>query len=456
MTSITCIEIPQIAEELKMKFTNCKVLKAEDLDLLVELVEAIGSCVGGGEYNQNNKVKIISLEGSYPVTEMNVAQKFNQLPLITILEDEIYLIKSIEEDELKNEYEALYIFKKGKGVYGSQTGNLVLNDDFALLNKSSDSLQSIIETQIINLISNVGVGKNVYKGYNNTNGRHEFKSVVAKNASINQLDDEVEVDTTKINTSVGPGVKIYNGYSEENDIHEFKSIIIEENEGSPLMTSDYNTLKLKSLSVSNLTIGSTSENVSLGISNINRGSEGVSLYTYDQALNNHEFKKLASNTLNINSASNDSVYIELDGNAVNGDWEESDPTSIKYIENKQNVLREVVKFRLGAIDTGGGTTSGVPGNLVYINLSPGSSYPATVENVRHLDYNKIKVRFNTNQMPYNDYTKIITLENKCAFLENFYVQYNVDKKQGFDIILRETAPYTQVIELSVSILLKST
>ena len=57
--AINCNEITQVATELKMKFENCKVLKAEDLDTLVELVEAVNNCEEGSTISFTNEVKTI-------------------------------------------------------------------------------------------------------------------------------------------------------------------------------------------------------------------------------------------------------------------------------------------------------------------------------------------------------------------------------------------------------------
>ncbi len=48
MALIECNEINQVANELKIAFEDCKKLKSEDMQKLVDLILAVNTCANGG------------------------------------------------------------------------------------------------------------------------------------------------------------------------------------------------------------------------------------------------------------------------------------------------------------------------------------------------------------------------------------------------------------------------
>jgi hypothetical protein len=70
--AIPCNEIAQAADELKMIFEACEVLKASDLQRLVDLVASVSICSNGGtEYNNTISDTLAPITGeliqTYPI-----------------------------------------------------------------------------------------------------------------------------------------------------------------------------------------------------------------------------------------------------------------------------------------------------------------------------------------------------------------------------------------------------
>lgn len=153
-TTINCNEIHQVALELQMKFQNCSVLDANDLDCLVELVTAIGDCITAGNYNQNNIVERV--EVTSPSDSDSISTIVNNLPIFTINEDRIFIFSRTTQ---KGD-NFLYIFKPGKGVYGTGSTTTLTDNDFILLKEP----QAVIVDKFL-----------VDVNYNNSNQRLFFE-----------------------------------------------------------------------------------------------------------------------------------------------------------------------------------------------------------------------------------------------------------------------------------------
>lgn len=90
---IECNEIAQVALELKMKFEACEVLKAEDLDTLVELVEAVnlcattgGSSISADQVTITNIAEITATEVQTALEEIIALISFNQNNISTVVD----------------------------------------------------------------------------------------------------------------------------------------------------------------------------------------------------------------------------------------------------------------------------------------------------------------------------------------------------------------------------------
>lgn len=161
-TTINCNEIHQVALELQMKFQNCSVLDANDLDCLVDLITAVGDCITAGSYNQNNIVERIEVTRANDIEPISTI--VNNLPLFTVNEDRIFVF-SVSEGSGGT---SLYLFKPGKGVYGTGSTVTLTEDDFILLNSqvitnTSELINDgengtdpfITEAEVINMIPTI-------------------------------------------------------------------------------------------------------------------------------------------------------------------------------------------------------------------------------------------------------------------------------------------------------------
>jgi len=131
--AIECNQIANVAAELKTVFTRCRILKAEDLDQLVELIEAVNNC-SGNNLIQDNRFKpiFLGLFGSIPSDIKSfVANSVNQLTITesfrTVGPDEIPIFLFTASNGMTSS-EYVFVSSTGKGVYG-QGGTITLTSD---------------------------------------------------------------------------------------------------------------------------------------------------------------------------------------------------------------------------------------------------------------------------------------------------------------------------------------
>ena len=192
-TPINCNTLAQVALELQMKFENCSVLNAEDLDKLVDLIMSVGECITVGQFNQNNILEKIDLTPYESIDAVSISDRVNALPLFTVNEDRLFFFNSFEINEEKIQSEVLYAFKPGKGVYGTGSTATLIDSDFIKLggenyqndiNKILQDITSILNN-ITSLLTNVGDGVELYKNYDPITKQHSFRTLKSTDNSVN-------------------------------------------------------------------------------------------------------------------------------------------------------------------------------------------------------------------------------------------------------------------------------
>ena len=141
--TLDCNLLAQVALELQMKFENCSVLNAEDLDKLVDLIMSVGECITVGQFNQNNILEKIDLTPYENIDAVSISDRVNALPLFTVNEDRLFFFNSFERDNNLIESEVLYALKVGKGVYGTGSTVTLTDTDFIRLGGGSTSQNDI-------------------------------------------------------------------------------------------------------------------------------------------------------------------------------------------------------------------------------------------------------------------------------------------------------------------------
>lgn len=80
MALIECNEIQQVAAELKIAFEDCKKLKSEDMQKLVDLILAVNTCANGGvDYNT------VITQTYEPISSQTVTLPVNTFHSISLL-----------------------------------------------------------------------------------------------------------------------------------------------------------------------------------------------------------------------------------------------------------------------------------------------------------------------------------------------------------------------------------
>ena len=199
---INCNTLAQVALELQMKFENCNVLNADDLDRLVDLIMAVAECITAGTFNQNNIVTLVELTPYVDVDVQEIQDRVNELPLFTVTDEQIYIFKSLELNKNDLQVEATYIFKPGKGVYGVGSSQVLTENDFILISSTDgeayikqeiDQILSTIVSNIVNVGTTTEDGNSLYKGYNTTTDKHEFRRIVSDELVIEEDGDNLVI-----------------------------------------------------------------------------------------------------------------------------------------------------------------------------------------------------------------------------------------------------------------------
>lgn len=123
--AIECNQLSTIAGQLQERFEKCKVLKAEDMDLLVDLVVAAREC-SEGNVLQDNLIKSLDL-GSV-ANELELITTFNSTSEFSVLATEILIVEANVGGIQKK-----YILNSGKGSYGSGSGRTISSSDLELI-----------------------------------------------------------------------------------------------------------------------------------------------------------------------------------------------------------------------------------------------------------------------------------------------------------------------------------
>lgn len=124
--AISCTNIDSEALRLKAAFASCSVLKAADLDALVELVIAVRDCDAEQE-EQDNRFLVVDV--SYDGTTSDVATAFNDLTQFTVDQKDVLIIRA----ELTSGTKQVWVLSGiGKGDYGAG-GTAILLTQFELL-----------------------------------------------------------------------------------------------------------------------------------------------------------------------------------------------------------------------------------------------------------------------------------------------------------------------------------
>jgi len=141
---IECNQIAIIAAQLQERFAKCRVLRAEDMDLLVDLILAVQTCTASSIVLDN--IPLVTNFGSvFPIGDslpINVINKVNSLPLFTVEENQILVLTGISHpiERSSISFEVTYIVNgKGKGTYGTGGGIQLTTADLQIIeNKKID------------------------------------------------------------------------------------------------------------------------------------------------------------------------------------------------------------------------------------------------------------------------------------------------------------------------------
>lgn len=256
---INCNEIPQISSELKMKFESCKVLKAEDLDLLVDLVNAIADCTIEGNISQNNIIIPVTINDS---TNSDISTLVNNLSEFTVNDTEIYLFKVINTNTLD---ESIYLFNPGKGTYGN--GSNLTNSDFFFLN-------TILQTNDIFLNS---------ISLNNTTLKLELNDGTIYSQDLASINRNTYAETLTYNNgtltiTMSDGSNISENISELINNPQVKSDILETDNTNPAFIENKNPQKVVNSTSYTVTsadnnyvilVDTTSSNITIDVDMIN-------------------------------------------------------------------------------------------------------------------------------------------------------------------------------------------